>query len=327
MREPLTDWNKEWAACADEAAEKARNELLPAWFNLFLTNVCELPDRNSPDDEPEAIFATLEELRNCAISAIEQCAPPTPTVAADAAAPSAQPTPLDDETVSVIRSFIDRPGETYRGVITTRLGIGFGRALRRAIEESRATPTSTFAPAPDAMEAFKKVLESLQTGVPETIGYGAQTKQAFSEGWNAALNMVYERSEGGRALLAAAPTPTVAPASSARVDETCKCRRLGDWKGFHHPLCDKASENEQPAAAPADVGAVVDPTGDQIRGIIRSVGSLGTNHVDAPMVYVLAGWRAAKADLSDVKMHPDDSSSIRRSQLEQRETAREKTHE
>lgn len=75
MREPLTDWNKEWAACADEAAEKARNELLPAWFNLFLTNVCELPDRNSPDDEPEAIFATLEELRNCAISAIEQCAP------------------------------------------------------------------------------------------------------------------------------------------------------------------------------------------------------------------------------------------------------------
>lgn len=98
--------------------------------------------------------------------------------------------------MSVIRAFIDRPGETYRGVITTRLGIGFGRALRRAIEESRATPTSTFAPAPDAMEAFKKVLESLQTGVPETIGYGAQTKQTFSEGWNAALNMVYERSEG-----------------------------------------------------------------------------------------------------------------------------------
>ncbi|MBW5284195.1 hypothetical protein [Burkholderia gladioli] len=116
MREPLTDWNKERAACADEAAEQARNELLPAWFKLFLTNVCELPFRNSPDDEPEAIFATLEELRTCAISAIEQCFP---------------------------------------------------------------------------------------------------------------------------------LTPTVAPASSPRVDESCKCRRLGDWKGFHHPLCDKASENEQ----------------------------------------------------------------------------------
>lgn len=88
MREPLTDWNREWVACAEEAAGKARNELLPEWFNQFLTNVCELPDRNSPDDEPEAVVATLEELRNCAIDAIEQCAAPTPIVATDAAAPT-----------------------------------------------------------------------------------------------------------------------------------------------------------------------------------------------------------------------------------------------
>jgi hypothetical protein len=68
---------------------------------------------------------------------------------ADAAQlPPDAPTPLDDETVAVIQSFVDRPGETYRGVITRRLGIGFGRALRRAIEESRATPAATTASAP-----------------------------------------------------------------------------------------------------------------------------------------------------------------------------------
>jgi hypothetical protein len=46
---------------------------LPAWFDTFLTNVCEIPDRNSPEDEPEAIVATPEELRSCALNAIEQC--------------------------------------------------------------------------------------------------------------------------------------------------------------------------------------------------------------------------------------------------------------
>ncbi|MCP3712282.1 hypothetical protein M3I54_35980 [Paraburkholderia sp. CNPSo 3274] len=44
---------------------------------------------------------------------------------------------------------------------------------------------------------------------------------------------------------------TIAPATTAQPDETCKCRRLGDWRGFHHPLCDKAYEDE--AAAPAQI--------------------------------------------------------------------------
>ncbi|SAL59334.1 hypothetical protein AWB71_03270 [Caballeronia peredens] len=47
---------------------------LPAWFETFLQNVCEIPDRNSPEGEPQAIVATLEELRNCAVNAIEACA-------------------------------------------------------------------------------------------------------------------------------------------------------------------------------------------------------------------------------------------------------------
>lgn len=49
------------------------HEELPHWFEMFLTNVCEISDRNSPDGEPDAIVATLEELRNCALNAIEQC--------------------------------------------------------------------------------------------------------------------------------------------------------------------------------------------------------------------------------------------------------------
>jgi len=51
--------------------DAANGATLPAWFDTFLTNVCEIPDRNSPDDEPEAMIATAEELRNCAINAIE----------------------------------------------------------------------------------------------------------------------------------------------------------------------------------------------------------------------------------------------------------------
>ncbi|MCG5077275.1 hypothetical protein [Paraburkholderia tagetis] len=50
-----------------------------------------------------------------------------------------------------------------------------------------------------------------------------------------------------------ADVAAIAPATTAQHDETCKCRRLGDWKGFHHPLCDRAYEDE--AAAPSQIGA------------------------------------------------------------------------
>lgn len=53
--------------------DAANGATLPAWFDTFLINVCEIPDRNSPEDEPEVIVATLEELKSCALNAIEQC--------------------------------------------------------------------------------------------------------------------------------------------------------------------------------------------------------------------------------------------------------------
>ncbi|MGN8190318.1 hypothetical protein ACTJLD_30475 [Burkholderia sp. 22088] len=76
------------AASASETGAEGAIEL-PHWFEMFLTNVCELPDRNSPEGEPDAIVATLDELRNCAINAIEQCisyAVPAPAMAAEAVA-------------------------------------------------------------------------------------------------------------------------------------------------------------------------------------------------------------------------------------------------
>lgn len=44
-----------------------------------------------------------------------------------------------------------------------------------------------------------------------------------------------------------------------------------------------------------------EPTGDQLRAIVKSVGSFGSNHGDAPLEYVLAGWRAAIAHASPLR--------------------------
>ncbi|MGK8887577.1 hypothetical protein [Burkholderia gladioli] len=60
---------------ARAAVSPATADGLPVWFDTFLMNVCEIPDRNSPEGEPEAIVATLDELKSCAISAIEECSP------------------------------------------------------------------------------------------------------------------------------------------------------------------------------------------------------------------------------------------------------------
>lgn len=50
--------------------------VLPDWWAWFIQNICELPDRNSPEDEPEAMVATPDELENCAIRAMERLAAP-----------------------------------------------------------------------------------------------------------------------------------------------------------------------------------------------------------------------------------------------------------
>jgi len=54
--------------CQTTVADRAR---LPEWWSRFIQNVCEIPDRTSPDDEPEALVATEAELVACALRAIE----------------------------------------------------------------------------------------------------------------------------------------------------------------------------------------------------------------------------------------------------------------
>ncbi|WP_333907158.1 hypothetical protein [Delftia acidovorans] len=53
------------AAPAGDASDPA----LPSWWPDFIQCVAELPDRNSPEDEPDAMIATAEELGACAIAA------------------------------------------------------------------------------------------------------------------------------------------------------------------------------------------------------------------------------------------------------------------
>jgi hypothetical protein len=45
---------------------------LPTWWPQFIQNIAELPDRNSPDDEPDAMVATAKELEACYENAIAQ---------------------------------------------------------------------------------------------------------------------------------------------------------------------------------------------------------------------------------------------------------------
>ena len=45
--------------------------MIDYWFDNFFMLLCELPDRNSPEGEPNAIVATKRELRNCLESAME----------------------------------------------------------------------------------------------------------------------------------------------------------------------------------------------------------------------------------------------------------------
>jgi len=89
---------------------------LPQWFDAFLTNVCEIPDRNSPEDEPEAIVATLDELRACALNAIESHVAPKFLFIAMDDDKQAHPTYCADEAAVkvAVRDAMFMAGEIHR---------------------------------------------------------------------------------------------------------------------------------------------------------------------------------------------------------------------
>ncbi len=57
-------------AAPAQAQDVQQEAGLPTWWPDFIQNVAELPDRNSPEDEPDAMIATADELGACAMDAI-----------------------------------------------------------------------------------------------------------------------------------------------------------------------------------------------------------------------------------------------------------------
>ncbi|QIX16388.1 hypothetical protein [Burkholderia multivorans] len=62
----------------------------------------------------------------------------------------------------------------------------------------------------------------------------------------------------------------VAAPQPAQAETPCKCRRVGDWRGFHHPLCD--------ASTPAQADARVGLTDEQLRNALSSAWNLGQTY-------------------------------------------------
>ncbi|MBU9212272.1 hypothetical protein [Burkholderia multivorans] len=153
------------------------------------------------------------------------------------AAPRDDPTPLDDETVAVIRSFVDRPGETYRGIITRRLGIGFGRALRRAIEESRVDRASDAAGTPLTDVQRAAIQAAVDTASRVLRAGGDELSDA---GLRRELK---ESRDMLRDMLDAAPPPTVAADAAA----ASAFLSLGEFDP-DHPLLAKAAQPDERAA-------------------------------------------------------------------------------
>lgn len=68
--EPIIDAIKELKARIP--APSREQVLSPKFIAQIIQNVCELPGRNSPDDEPEAMLCTANELENCISRAEEK---------------------------------------------------------------------------------------------------------------------------------------------------------------------------------------------------------------------------------------------------------------
>lgn len=50
-------------ASRDEVAQQPREQEVNEWINAVIRDVAELPDRNSPEDAPEMMLVTEDELR------------------------------------------------------------------------------------------------------------------------------------------------------------------------------------------------------------------------------------------------------------------------
>ncbi|MBP0714862.1 hypothetical protein ABXK61_16275 [Burkholderia sola] len=166
---------------------------LPHWFDMFLTNVCELPDRNSPEGEPDAIVATLDELRNCAVNAIEQCVSYAQPPSADAAAAPADAQAVEAVAISGHDLSTSAGGRGYIAeffatrlrrhdfdrYINERLAADFACALAQYLRDQDAAPAS----APVGLtDAARDVLDE-------------RRRQVTAEGWTPGHDDQYTKRE------------------------------------------------------------------------------------------------------------------------------------
>jgi len=221
---------------------------LPDWFETFLTNVCEIPDRNSPEGEPDAIVATLDELRNCAVNAIEQCVSYAQPPSADAAAAPAD----DGQFYELVTAY----GEACH-LMTNSKRITETKDAVLAAYAARTKAAQLEPPAADeraAFEAWAKKkgcdLESYDSG-----DYCDIDTQWMWEGWEARAAASQPAAAAGQETVAIGYVPTyiideIVAGKNVRV-------HINRTRTIDHDAPLYTAAPAQPAAGPAVDGVIV----------------------------------------------------------------------
>ncbi|MDN7488527.1 hypothetical protein QZM35_12535 [Burkholderia sp. AU45274] len=294
-------WNERATRASSPNAAGAEGAIeLPHWFEMFLTNVCEIPDRNSPEGEPDAIVATLEELRNCALNAIEQCI----SYAAPAQAPQGvRAWETDDGRVisneqkqqalrdggasaSSVRPYAYALGRIASAQASEPVAIPAGYALV-PIEPTEEMVTAGIAKGDsefygDALvrAEVRSDYQAMITAAPPFVRYQILTEEG---GWLDVPQAYYERFKSDttltRAIAAAPPPPAPASALVGLTDELRAVMqdaarslsvRADELKESNTSIDGEWCDAEEKAAYDAEVGLV-----ERLRALLE-----GAKHAD-----------------------------------------------
>jgi len=137
-----------------------------------------------------------------------------------------------------------------------------------------------------------KLVPIKPTGVMKDAGHWA-LPVGVGGPWTAAA--VYQ------AMLDQVTAPPSADAAAASQPVSCKCRRLGDWDGAHHPLCDGAASQPAAAAGQEAVGVVhrPAPNGDHFSVEWLICPPSGAKLYTAPPAQVATQQPVPRAEVTD----------------------------
>lgn len=132
-----------WKARARIAATGAQGLDIGALTEAVWNRLCELPDRNSPEDDPEACVCSITELRGCIGNALEE-------MEVAQAAPSASPAPAqwaqedmrDAKRLDWLQTFNDGFYNLDRISSTRKTGFNESPTLREAIDAAMSREQS-----------------------------------------------------------------------------------------------------------------------------------------------------------------------------------------